>query len=112
VSDEALHRMLAELAAVDASLRYRGASNVQDGERCALEKRRTALREQVHHSLLMQYDALERAGRRPALAEIHGEACGQCHLMLPLGLLGEIRTDGHLRSCPHCKRLLYVHRPS
>jgi uncharacterized protein len=108
VPDEATRRTLVELAAVDTSLRKPGGPH--EAERRSLEERRNALRDQVRQALLAQYDVLNRAGRRPVLAEIRGDACGQCHVMLPLGLLGEIRADGHLRSCPHCKRLLYVHR--
>jgi C4-type zinc ribbon domain len=77
----------------------------------ALEKRRTALRDAIPSALLVAYDALGRMGRRPAVVQVRNAHCGGCYLRLPPQLASAIRHRQSLRSCPHCRRLLYSPAP-
>src|SRR6266542_1603312 len=77
----------------------------------ALEKRRTALRDAIPSALLVAYDALGRMGRRPAVVQVRNAHCGGCYLRLPPQLASAIRHRLTLRSCPHCRRLLYAPAP-
>jgi len=78
----------------------------------ALEKRRTALRDAIPSALLVAYDALGRMGRRPAVVQVRNAHCGGCYLRLPPQLASAIRHRQSLRSCPHCRRLLYSPTPT
>jgi predicted nucleic acid-binding Zn-ribbon protein len=57
---------------------------------------------------LATYDALARVGRNPAIVESRGAYCGGCNLRLPERLVGQIRGEKNLFTCPHCHRFLYV----
>ncbi len=77
----------------------------------ALEKRRAALRDAIPEAFLVAYDALGRMGRRPAVVQVRKAHCGGCYLRLPPQLASAIRHRQSLRSCPHCRRLLYSPPP-
>jgi hypothetical protein len=77
----------------------------------ALEKRRAALRDAIPEAFLVAYDALGRMGRRPAVVQVRNAHCGGCYLRLPPQLASAIRHRQSLRSCPHCRRLLYSPPP-
>jgi len=77
----------------------------------ALEKRRAALRDAIPEAFLVVYDALGRMGRRPAVVQVRNAHCGGCYLRLPPQLASAIRHRQSLRSCPHCRRLLYSPPP-
>src|SRR6266542_2591183 len=77
----------------------------------ALEKRRAALRDAIPEAFLVVYDALGRMGRRPAVVQVRNAHCGGCYLRLPPQLNSAIRHRQSLRSCPHCRRLLYSPAP-
>jgi hypothetical protein len=78
----------------------------------SLKKRRAALRGSIPDTFLAAYDALGRMGRRPAVVEVRNSACGGCFLRLPPQLDSAIRHRQSLRSCPHCRRLLYSPAPA
>jgi predicted nucleic acid-binding Zn-ribbon protein len=98
-------RALNELSAADLRLRDHTAST--DDSLSALRKRRAALREAIPGVILMAYDALDRIGRRPVAVQVRNAHCGGCYLRLPPQLASAIRHRLTLRSCPHCRRLLY-----
>src|SRR6266540_5888795 len=77
----------------------------------ALEKRRAALRDAIPEAFLVVYDALGRMGRRPAVVQVRNAHCCGCYLRLPPQLASAIRHRQSLRSCPHCRRLLYSPPP-
>lgn len=98
--------LLTELSVIDRRLRDR--HDVDADGRRPLEERRETLRRQVAGLLLATYDALDRAGRRPPLAAVLDGTCSGCNLRLPPQLAIEVRHGVELRSCPHCRRLLYA----
>jgi hypothetical protein len=98
-------RALNDLSATDSLLRDDTAST--DASVRALRKRRAALREAIPGVILVAYDTLDRIGRRPAAVQIRNAHCGGCYLRLPPQLASAIRHRQSLRSCPHCRRLLY-----
>jgi predicted nucleic acid-binding Zn-ribbon protein len=99
-------RALADLSEVDHQLSGRG--SLKDGLALALEDRRAALREAIPVNFLAAYDALGRAGRRPAVVPlVRGAHCGGCYMRIPPQLNAFVRQGLSLSSCPHCRRLLY-----
>jgi hypothetical protein len=102
-------RALNDLSATDLQLRDDTAST--DSSVRALRKRRAALREAIPGVILVAYDALDRIGRRPVAVEVRNAHCGGCYLRLPPQLASLIRHRLTLRSCPHCRRLLYSPAP-
>ena len=103
-------RALEDLSATDGQLR--GGAPLTDAFIRSLEKRRTALRDAIPEPLLIAYDALGRMGRRPAVVQIRKTHCGGCYLRLPPQLASAVRHRQSLRTCPHCRRLLYLPAPS
>jgi hypothetical protein len=102
-------RALNDLSAADLQLGDAMAST--DGSVNALRKRRAKLREAIPDVILVAYDALDRMGRRPVAVEVRNAHCGGCYLRLPPQLASAIRHRLTLRSCPHCRRLLYAPAP-
>ncbi len=102
-------RALNDLSATDLQLRDDTAST--DASVTALRKRRAALREAIPGVILVAYDALDRIGRRPVAVQVRNAHCGGCYLRLPPQLASAIRHRVTLRSCPHCRRLLYSPAP-
>lgn len=98
-------RALTDLSAIDRELVERAALTV--ASRAALEERREVLRRSIPASPLESYDALGRAGRRPAVVELRNAHCGGCYLRLPPQIHSRIRRRESLCTCPHCRRLLY-----
>jgi len=102
-------RALEDLSATDSQL---GGDALLTAEFVrALEKRRAALRDAIPEAFLVTYDALGRMGRRPAVVQVRNAHCGGCYLRLPPQLASAIRHRQSLRSCPHCRRLLYSPAP-
>ena len=99
-------RVLTDLCAIDRQLGEKPA--LIDGLVAALEKRRALLRKRVPGALLASYDALARAGRRPAVVQVRDAHCSGCYLRLPPQLDSSIRRHESLRPCPYCGRLLYA----
>ncbi len=102
-------RALNDLSATDLQLRDDTAST--DASVNALRKRRARLRKAIPDVILVAYDALDRIGRRPVAVEVRNAHCGGCYLRLPPQLASAIRHRLTLRSCPHCRRLLYSPAP-
>ena len=101
-------RALNDLSATDLRLRDETASTDAVS---ALRKSRAALREAIPGVVLVAYDALDRIGRRPVAVKVRNAHCGGCYLRLPPQLASAIRHRLTLRSCPHCRRLLYSPAP-
>jgi C4-type zinc ribbon domain len=100
-------RALADLSEVDRQLSGDGAPTGRAAH--ALEGRRAALREAIPGNFLAAYDALGRAGRRPAAVPlVRGAHCGGCYMRIPPQLDAFVRRGQSVCSCPHCRRLLYV----
>lgn len=102
-------RALNDLSATDLKLREDTAST--DASVRALRKRRAALREAIPGVILVAYDTLDRIGRRPVAVQVRNAHCGGCYLRLPPQLASAIRHRLTLRSCPHCRRLIYSPAP-
>jgi hypothetical protein len=102
-------RALEDLSATDRQLQDNTA--LTDAFVRALEKRRAALRDAIPEAFLVAYDALGRMGRRPAVVQVRNAHCGGCYLRLPPQLASAIRHRQSLRSCPHCRRLLFSPAP-
>ncbi len=98
-------RALTDLSEIDCRLEEKVA--LTGAAQAALERRRDALRKSIPAVPLESYDALGRAGRRPALLELRGAHCGGCYLRLPPQVHSRIRRRESLCACPHCHRLLY-----
>src|ERR1700693_4591728 len=102
-------RALNALSATDLQLRDDTAST--DASVRALRKRRAALRAAIPAVILVAYDALDRIGRRPVAVQVRNAHCGGCYLRLPPQLASAVRHRQTLRSCPHCRRLIYSPAP-
>ena len=102
-------RALEDLSATDSQLGGNGPLTAEFIR--ALEKRRATLRDAIPETFLVAYDALGRMGRRPAVVQVRNAHCGGCYLRLPPQLASAIRHRQSLRSCPHCRRLLYSPGP-
>lgn len=98
-------RALTDLSEIDRQLGEKAALN--GASLATLERRREALRKSIPASPLESYDALGRAGRRPALVELRSAHCSGCYLRLPPQIHSRIRRRESLCPCPHCRRLLY-----
>ncbi len=98
-------RALTDLSEIDRRLEEKAA--LTGAAQAALERRRDSLRKSIPAMPLESYDALGRAGRRPALLELRGAHCSGCYLRLPPQVHSRIRRRESLCACPHCHRLLY-----
>jgi C4-type zinc ribbon domain len=99
-------RALVDLSQIDRQLSGEGA--LKDRVAHALEGRRAGLRKAIPGNFLAAYDALGRAGRRPAVVPVvRGAHCGGCYMRIPPQLESLVRRGQSLCSCPHCRRLLY-----
>jgi hypothetical protein len=106
MTTDATLRALVDLSQVDSQLSGEGA--LTDRVAHALECRRAALRKAIPGNFLAAYDALGRAGRRPAVVPVvRGAHCGGCYMRIPPQLDALVRRGQSLCSCPHCRRLLY-----
>ena len=102
-------RALEDLSATD--IRLRDDTALTDASSSALRKRRNALRKAIPGVLLVAYDVLDRMGRRPVAVQVRNAHCGGCYLRLPPQLASAVRHRQTLRSCPHCRRLIYSPAP-
>jgi predicted nucleic acid-binding Zn-ribbon protein len=105
-----LAALQAELSAFDAAVeRFDKQADDQVGnpERARLAEERLAVLAELPAAVGLEYEALQRAGRHPALAEIESGYCSGCHLRLPAQLASRARQTGELVRCPHCQRLLH-----
>ncbi len=102
-------RALTDLSEIDRQLGENAARN--SAALATLERRREALRKSIPSSPLESYDALGRAGRRPAVVELRNAHCPGCYLRLPPQVHSRIRRREALCACPHCRRLLYWPAP-
>jgi hypothetical protein len=106
MTTDATLRALVDLSQVDRQLSGEGA--LTDRMARALEGRRATLRKAIPGNFLAAYDALGRAGRRPAVVPVvRGAHCGGCYMRIPPQLDALVRRGQSLCSCPHCRRLLY-----
>jgi len=94
-------RLLAELAAREASLQ----------QRCdELQEARTALAAGVDAGLLARYERLRRTkGERVIVGVDHG-ACGGCHVSLPAQIIIACRASQETTQCPNCGCILFYTR--
>ena len=70
-------------------------------EAVLLEQQQSATRAQLPHSVLSFHDRFAAHGK-PSVVALAGSSCSACHLKLPSGLLGEVRTPGRYVMCPNC----------
>jgi hypothetical protein len=106
--DKTVHA-LEDLSATDSRLRDDTA--LTNASASALRKRRATLRKAIPGVILVAYDALDRMGRRPVAVQVRNAHCGGCYLRLPPQLASAVRHRLTLRSCPHCRRLIYSPAP-
>jgi len=100
-------RALTDLSEVDR--RLSGQADLTKRAAHSLKGRRAALREAIPGNFLAAYDALGRAGRRPAVVPVvRGAHCGGCYMRIPPQVAGFVRRGQSLCSCPHCRRLLFA----
>jgi predicted nucleic acid-binding Zn-ribbon protein len=69
-----------------------------------LQEQRSALTAAIPGPLLARYEGL-RAGSPPAVAAVHGGACGACGVTIPTALRQRLAAD-ELLQCINCNRLL------
>jgi predicted nucleic acid-binding Zn-ribbon protein len=94
----ALERDHADARTMSAELQRK---SVEFGER------RQALVGRVSASLLGQYEAAVRKGRRPAVAAARDGACSACGAPLEPGARRLVRDGAQIIPCPGCVRLLH-----
>ena len=70
-------------------------------EAALVERRQTATRLKLPDSVLSFHERLAARGM-PSVVLLSGSSCGACHLKLPSGVLGELRTPGRYSMCPNC----------
>ena len=66
-----------------------------------------ALRKQVPESLVVRFDRWM-ARRKKAVAVVHCGVCSECHLQLPVGVLGALVFADAIQYCGNCGRFLYL----
>ena len=93
-----------KLAAEQASLR---------SDAAALETERNALVAAVPETLLASYDGIARRRHGVALAEVIGESCGMCGMLITPHVVQELRRadNSSLFHCETCTRILYYIEP-
>jgi predicted nucleic acid-binding Zn-ribbon protein len=65
------------------------------------------LRKKVPESLLTKFDRWIVRGRN-AVAVAHHGVCGECHLKLPIGVVGALAFGEEIQHCGNCGRFLYL----
>lgn len=74
----------------------------------AYRSRREGMRKRVSRPLLLRYQVLLEAGRRPPIVAIEAGACSGCHLRLPTMVEFRSRHRAVVFACPQCRRLIYA----
>jgi predicted nucleic acid-binding Zn-ribbon protein len=79
-----------------------------------LENERKKLAAQVPESLLLTYENVARRRHGVAVAEIRGESCGMCGMLITPHVVQELRRteSTELFQCETCTRILYVTDPA
>jgi hypothetical protein len=75
-------------------------------EAALIAKQQAAARAQLPHSLLTVHDRFAAQGK-PSIVPLAGSNCSACHLKLPSGVLGEVRTPGRYTTCPTCSAFVH-----
>jgi predicted nucleic acid-binding Zn-ribbon protein len=96
---------------MDSARLARSRTRVLESEQRVLELRRKRLEREIPGGLLNLYEALARAGRKPAVTALAGGLCGACRALVGPDLQAQIEgfdgQSGPLR-CPRCERLLFL----
>jgi hypothetical protein len=79
-------------------------------EATLVERRQTAIRAKLPESLLSFHERLKARGK-PSVVPLSGLNCSACHLKLPSGVLGELRTPGRYSVCPNCSVFVWSGDP-
>ncbi len=69
------------------------------------------LRTKVPAPVLGHYDRL-RAREKKGVAMVRNQACGGCHMRLPIGQITVLMRDEDIQLCESCGRYLYLPAPT
>ncbi len=75
----------------------------------ACEADRQKLAQRLPADLSRDYDKIMKRTKGVAVAMLTDKACGACRSAIEPGRLSELRRQGNVVHCPHCKRLLILH---
>lgn len=73
----------------------------------AIKKDMLALESSVDEKLLAKYKAVKRDNIYPVFVTLNNGNCGGCRMMIPMGKVNKIKTDGFI-VCEHCGRVIYI----
>lgn len=94
-----------EIAGIEASLKEKVDQN--NASITGMKDKRKTVVEKVGTENMETYAFITRK-QGVALAEVIGEACGQCFISLPPQLINEIKKGDRLIRCTSCARILYL----
>lgn len=88
--------------------------NLLRGQTAELENERKKLAARVPEGLLLTYENVARRRHGVAVAEIRGESCGMCGMLITPHVVQELRRpeSTELFQCETCTRILYVTEPA
>lgn len=88
--------------------------NLLRGQAAELENQRKKLAAQVPENLLLTYENIARRRHGVAVAEVRGESCGMCGMLITPHVVQELRRpeSTELFQCETCTRILYVTEPA
>jgi fructoselysine-6-P-deglycase FrlB-like protein len=73
----------------------------------AVKKEMLALEGSINEKLLAKYKAVKRDNVYPVFVTLNNGNCGGCRMMIPMGKVNKIKTDGYI-VCEHCGRVIYI----
>jgi hypothetical protein len=76
-----------------------------------VEKQQTATRAKMSASLVTFHDRYAKRGG-PSVVLLSGSSCSACHIKLPSGELGQLRTPGRYAMCPNCGVVVWSGEPA
>jgi len=66
-----------------------------------------SLRKKIPETLLGHFDRLQMRGKKGVAIVRHG-VCGECHITIPIGVLGALAFETEVQLCGNCGRYLYL----
>lgn len=66
-----------------------------------------ALRKAIPEKTLMQYDRLQKRGKK-GVALVRNGVCSGCHIRMPLGTINSLMLGATALTCDSCGRFLYL----
>lgn len=73
----------------------------------AVKKEMLELESSINEKLLAKYKAVKRDNVYPVFVTLNNGNCGGCRMMIPMGKVNKIKTDGYI-VCEHCGRVIYI----